>query len=256
METSRKNALNYAQTVELPILKALEPLHSVPIAFDPQKDEAWVVGPQVFGFLKGVTAQRREMATLSTLFASLIADTKFPRKSTDAWFSAYATALTNVGWTITESTHKKYEQSDIGTTVHEAIIEFLGVAALGATAVALVAAALKSLQKVGENKPWITLFERQTRQEEITGFQVGLVDTSDDGVFQVKLMHFSLRLGQSNTQILFATFSTLGVSMDAVANTATVAEPVLLETLPTIRNRLASYVKSYVGEVELPALST
>jgi hypothetical protein len=263
MAISGKSANEFARTASIPAAAIpaaaergldLEEIDPAPVSFDPQKDQAWVVGPQIFSFVHGVTTERREMIATSELFASLVADNECTRDQVEKWYSSYSGALTKLGWVIQESARRSFDQEHQGSKVHEAIIGFIATLGVGATALAIITAALKSMQKVDGGKPWITLFDRQTRREEITGFQIGLVDQSAEADFEVKLMSFTLKLGQTKTQVLFIDFATLGVHMDSIGSTVTVAEAVLREAMPTLQNRLKEYVKAYVSEVKLPPL--
>ncbi len=256
MSITKLTAIQFAQKEELPpISKDIGAVQPPPLTFDPDKDQAWVVGPQIFSFIKGVTAERREMIANSALFASLVADATGKQRESEAWYTTYTNALTRLGWVLQDSTNRHYDQEHKGSTVHEAVLEFVAVLGVGGTALGIVTAALKAMQKVGDNKPWITLFDRQTNSENLTGFQVGLVSQDANADFQIKLMSFTLKLTQINTQILFIKFDTFGVHMDARGSSVTVSDEILREALPALKARLKSYVSSYVSEVELPLLA-
>lgn len=255
MSITGTTAKHFASTAPLPSAsRGITDIDNPPITFDPAKDQAWVVGPQIFSFVRGVTAERREMISTSALFASLAADAAATESKSEEWYEAYTKALTRLGWVLQETTRRRFAQEHSGSKVHEAVIEFVGALGVGGTALAIVTAALKAMQKVGDSKPWITLFDRQTRNENLTGFQVGLIDQKDDGDFRVKLMSFSLKLTQTDTQVLFIDFATLGVEMTSIGSTVTVSDAVLQEALPVLKERLKGYMKTYVSEVKLPPL--
>lgn len=256
MSITAVTAKQFVHVTELPpIAKDIGAVQAPTLTFDPDKDQAWVVGPQIFSFLKGVTAERREMIANSALFASLAADATGQKRESEAWYTTYTNALTRLGWVLQESTRRSFDQEHKGSTIHEAVLEFIAVLGVGGTALGIVTAALKAMQKVGDNKPWITLFDRQTNSENLTGFQVGLVSQNANADFQIKLMSFTLKITQTNTQILFIKFDTLGVHMDAVGSVVTVSDAILSEALPALKARLKSFVSSYVSEVELPPLA-
>ena len=112
----------------------------------------------------------------------------------EAWYTAYANALTNLGWVAQESTRRRFDREHTGLKVHEAVIEFIGSLGVGGPALVIITAALKAMQKVDDSKPWITLFDRETRSEDITGFQIGLVEQKAESDFQVKLVTTRLPL--------------------------------------------------------------
>ncbi len=256
MAISGATAAAFVRCTQLPSAsRGIPALDAPPLAFNTDKDQAWVVGPQIFSFVQGVTAERREMISTSALFASLAADAVTQGVKSEAWYTAYSKALTSLGWVLQETTRRRFAQENTGSKVHEAVIEFVAALGVGGTALTIVSASLKAMQQVGEKQGWITLFDRQTRSEHISAFQVGLVEQKGEGDFQVKLTHFTLELAQTQTQVLFVDFSTLGVRMDAVGNTVSVSEAVLQGAMPVLKERLTAYVSAYVSEVALPPLS-
>jgi hypothetical protein len=255
MSITGVTAREFVRSTELPATRrGITKLDTPPLTFDPDQDQAWVVGPQILSFVQGVTVERREMISTSALFASLAADAVTQGIKSEEWYTTYANALTNLGWVLQETTRRRFDQEHTGSKVHEAVTEFIATLGVGGAALTIVTAALKAMQKVDDNKPWITLFDRQTRSEDITGFQIGLVDQKAEGDFQVKLMSFSLKLAQTHTQVLFVDFATFGVHMDSIGSTVTVSDAVLQGAMPALKERLKAYVRSYVSEVKLPPL--
>ncbi len=254
MSITGLSAREFVRTTELPPASRGIADNVAPPTFDPVKDQALVLGPQIFSFVQGVTAERRDMIATSALFASLAADAATQRVKGDAWYAAYSNALTNLGWVVQESIRRRFEREHTGLKVHEAVIEFIGALGVGGPALIIITAALQAMQKVDDNKPWITLFDRETRSEDITGFQIGLVEQKAESDFQVKLVSFSLALARTNTQVLFVDFATTGVHMDSTGSTLTVADTVLQHAMPALTERLQAYVTSYVREVKLPPL--
>jgi len=248
------SATEFARSAELPPASRGIAAAEAPLAFDPLKDQAVVLGPQIFSFVQGVTAEHREMISTSALFASLAADAATQRVKSEAWYAAYANALTNLGWVSQETIRRRFDREHTGLKVHEAVIEFIGALGVGGPALVIISAALKAMQKVDDNKPWITLFDRETRSEDITGFQIGLVEQTAESDFQVKLVSFSLTLARTTTQVLFVDFATTGVHMDSTGSTLTVSDTVLAHAMPALKERLQAYVTSYVREVKLPPL--
>jgi hypothetical protein len=254
MAITKASARDFVSTAQLTGTRDIAAEGGPQPTFDSTKDQALVVGPQLFSFSQGVTAERREMIATSALFASLAADAGADRDNRDAWYNAYSHALTQVGWVLQESTRRSFDREHQGSKVHEAVLEFIGALSVGATALAIIAAALQALKKVDDSKPWITIFDRETASEAFTGFQIGLVSQEAAGAFQVKLTSFALKLDKTRTQILFLDFSTMGLHMDSIASVVTIAEDVLRDVLPDVKQRLKGYIRSYVADVKLPPL--
>src|SRR5262245_2500470 len=107
MSITGDTAREFARSTLLPpASRGITEIEAPPVTFNPNKDQAWVVGPQIFSFVRGVTTERREMISISALFASLAADVATDGKKSEAWHTAYSNALTNLGWVLQETTRR------------------------------------------------------------------------------------------------------------------------------------------------------
>lgn len=257
MSAKTSTARSFVSTSALPdapVSRDGRPAAPAALDFDPARSEAWVVGTQIFNFVEGVNAERRRAITNSALFASLVANRAHGQSQTDAWFQAYADALSRLGWVTEEQNQRAFEQGGTSVDVHEAVLEFAVALGVSGGALALVTAALNAMKKVSGNQPWITLFEKQTHAQEVQGFQIGLVEQEPDGPFQVKLMNFSLSIKQINVQVLFVKFANYDLRMNSIGRRITIDEDVLNAVTPDLVDRLAAYTRSYIAQVELPEL--
>jgi len=223
------------------------------LRFDPKIDQTLVLGPQLFSFVQGITEERRKMIAQSALFASLVADAAFVREHVRAWHGAYAGSLQSLGWNLLGTVNHTFQRNEFNSEVHEAIIEFAATIGIGQPALTILTNSLKALKKVGNDQPWITLFDRQVQCESLTGFNVGLVSQDENADLVVKLMSFDVQLEGGQTQVLFVKVQNLKIDLNSVGSTCTIAEDQLKKAQPTLEKRLAAYITDYAAEVPLKA---
>lgn len=219
---------------------------------DPQ---ALVVGASLVAAAGRVPAAMRQDLVDCTLFAQLAATgTVADAADVGPWYRAYFGALTALGWAQSDTRFERYEFAGRNAEAHQAVLEVL-TALLGpqAAALAIVKAAIEALRSMNENRPWLTLFERESTAADSARFQVAAAEVDDSDLLQVALAGFSLKTTSEVTQVLFCKFASSGTSLEYAAGQATIYEAALADLRPTIAARLADYRRAMIGEITLPA---
>ncbi len=220
---------------------------------DPQ---ALVVGASLIAAADKVPAAARQDLVDCTLFAQLAA-TAAVADATDIgqWYRAYFGTLTTLGWAQSDTQLEQYEFAGRNAEAHEAILEVL-TALLGpqAAALAIVKAAIDALRSMTENRPWLTLFERESKTARSARFQVATAHVDGSDLLQVALVGFSLKTKSAITQVLFIKFGSSSTSLEYAAGKATIYEAALADLRSAIAARLTDYRRSMIGEIKLPAV--
>ncbi len=122
------------------------------------------------------------MVTLSLLAAQRVAAHDSVLQNPDQWLDRHKTVLQNLLWAVESDEEVTSKFSDTNVAVHQAIIPFL-VAAFGpaAAATSLIITALKQLQTMEKDQPWITLFDRESRRFEVSEYLFTTVETDGTG---------------------------------------------------------------------------
>ena len=232
------------------------PADAPPITLEGTDAQALVVGAGLIAAADEVPAATRQDLVDCTLFAQLAA-TEAVTDATDVqqWYRAYFGTLTSLGWAQSDTEFEQYEFSGRNAEAHQAILGVL-TALLGpqAAALAVVKAAIGALQSMSENRPWLTLFEQESRTANSARFQVATAQVDAGDIVQVALVGFSLKTKSEITQVLFFKLGSSSTSFEYAAGKATIDEPALADLRATMAARLADYRRSMIGEIKLPAV--
>ena len=235
----------------------VEPQGDEPSPFDGGKDQAAVVGQDVFAFMAGTDAALRDVLSDSALLAQMIADSQV----TDAddivgWYDAYFRVLKQVGWLVHETGWSEVSEAGDGFEVHEKIIDIAAVLLGGApTALAIITSTLGALKTASDDSPWITLFHKRSIKGKSARFQVGLVQPDDGGGALVTLMAFALSAKTVVTQVLLFKVTKNRASLRTNNSKVGLDLAALRDLAPDIREKLRGWQRSYIKalpDLELP----
>jgi len=223
------------------------------IPFTSGTAQAAVITSDVVTFPASTPAEVREAVADSMLFAQLYADHEAPdRNDVKSWMKAYFSALPQLGWVLAEDSGNETEESALGSELHQKILAFLAVA-LGpaTTALALVTSALTSLQAMAEGNPWITLFNR--RSKDAMAASIAITQAEDDGAGTISLKGTGVRLqaNQQITQVLFFKFTSNEAKLFRRTVAMTIPSGTLEELAPDVHGRVAQYEKAFVLSMPL-----
>lgn len=171
--------------------------------------QAAVVDSNLVTYPEGTSLRVKNLVASWLLFAQRAASAQVPDESdTLAWMTAYHDVLTRTGWVQRGDTESWTEEKVYGSKVHEQILAVISVV-LGPApaALAIVTAALTSLQKMDEDSPWITLFDRRGREASAVGFEIANCQPTADGAAALQAIDFRVEARQTMTQVLFFTFT-------------------------------------------------
>jgi hypothetical protein len=249
IETARLPALRQRRTRSLEDRPPLEIKEA-----DPQ---TLVAGSALIVAAENVPAQTREDLINCTLFAQLAASGEVPdSRKIMPWYDAYFRRLRILGWAQSDYRFQDYKFSGKHAEAHKAIEKVL-MALLGPQAAALlvIQAALKGLQEMSENSPWLTLFDQQSKVEKGARFQVATAQVGPGGLLQTALAAFHLKARSKFTQVLFFRFSSSSTSMRYASGIATIQESALADTRKLIADQLSLYRRQMVADVKFPPLA-
>lgn len=245
-----------ARLAPVPGRAALRP-RTPPLDLGGTDPQALVVGASLIAAADGVPAASRQDLVDCTLFAQLAA-TAAAGEASDVgpWYRAYFGALSALGWAQSDTGFERYEFTGRNAEAHRAVLGVL-VALLGpqAAALAVVKAAIDALKSMSENRPWLTLFERESRAAGSARFQVATAQVDGSDLLQVALVGFSLKTTTEITQVLFFKYGSSAASLEYAAGRATIYEAALADVRATVAVRLADYRRSMVGEIALPPVT-
>jgi hypothetical protein len=245
--------VNNVRLVPAPNRAVLQP-DAPPVQFRETDPQALVVGASLVAAAGNVPAAMRQDLVDCTLFAQLAAAAAVPDAvEIGRWYRVYFGALTSLGWVQSDTRFEQYEFAGRNAEAHQAILGVL-TALLGphAAALAIVKAAIGALQSMSENRPWLTLFDRESKAANSARFQVAGAEVDASDLLQVALVGFGLKTTSEITQVLFFKFATSSTSLEYAVGQATIDEAALADVRATMAARLADYRRSMIGEITLP----
>ena len=249
-----QSAREFLNTVKLPTPArargGVEGVREI-IDFNAQKNQAMVVASDIVSFVKGVSSERRQDIVNSSLLAQLVANKKVPDKNNIIeWYNAYFDVLENIGWVIQDRSFSSYTEEADGLEAHEAIIKvasvFLGAAP---AALAVVISTLEALKSMDSSKPWMTIFDRESKQAKTGHFQIALAEQGDNDQFLVSLMAFSLKAESTLTQILFFKIRNDEVELEKCSGKVTINDKVLSSIRDLVSQKIAAHTSDYIAKL-------
>lgn len=216
------------------------------------KEQAAVVDSNLVVFPAETPKKVREAVCNWTLFAQRAASKLVDREKTSEWVDAYLDVLLNTGWSVREEATTWHEETTTGSVVHQEILKFVTVA-LGPVpaALALVTAALTSLQAMNKNSKWITLFDRRAKHASSTGFSVANVETEADDAAQLRSIDFRVEAHTTMTQFLFFRFTSEKAKMFRRGTVLYLSADAMNELAPVIRQRVVEFAKDNIAAYDL-----
>lgn len=248
---TRQSARAFVKAVDLPASTRGGFEAAEPIDFKAQKDQAMVVASDIVAFVKGVTNERRQDVVNASLLAQLVANKKVPDKTNMIeWYNAYFDTLENIGWVVQNKNFSSYTEEADGLEAHEAILKvaavFLGAAP---AALAVVTSTLEALKSMDPSKPWITIFDRESKHVKTGHFQIALAEQGENDQFFVSLMAFSLNAESTLTNILFFKIRNDEVELQKCSGKVTINEQVLSDVRDLVRQKITNHVSAYIAKL-------
>ena len=257
MDDSVPNVAAYVNCLELPKAPATRRTRSIttdtkPDVFQTTKEQAMMVGADIVSFVAGTHGNLRKAIVNCSLLAQLAANHRV-RSQGDigAWYEAYFEVLDHLGWVIQERGFSEHREGGDDFEANQAILSVASVV-LGpaSTAFAVVMTTLTAMKAMSDG-PWMTVFRQQSQAAQAARFQVTVVEpASDDGVM-LSLMAFELNAKTTLTQILFFKLRSSDITLRHSSGKVTIDVNVLSAAGPTIANRVANYIQSYVEDIPI-----
>jgi len=249
-----KSAPDYVTALELPAPGASPKVaaRTEEPAFTGDR-QAVVVGAQLTEFTDQVPVDLRTAITNSTLLAHLAAD-KVAEMNSDifAWYNKYVEVLVNVGWQVRDLDFRHQTELRQNLDMHKAIIPVI-TAALGpaASAASIVVEILEGMNRMHEDKPWITIFDRASQHASGAKFQMSYVDADDQGHPQINLVCLGIEAQQTITQVLFFKFTGQSATIKEAGTELGITLMWLDSAKQQIADRVRPFISDFVANIEI-----
>ncbi|MEO7589493.1 MAG: hypothetical protein ABIS84_15850 [Arachnia sp.] len=217
--------------------------------------QAAVVDSNLLTYAEGTPAEVKNSVASWLLFAQRAANAQVAgRDDAAAWVTAYYKVLTDTGWVIRNDYQGWHEENVFGSQVHHNILAFASVVlGPGAVALAILTAAIKSLDDMDKDSPWITLFDRRGRTAKTLGFSVANCTWADGeaGGAALDCVDFTIDAKQVLTKVLFFEFTSKSASMAHRKMVLELSPDAMSTYGPTIKARVDSDILESIAAYEL-----
>jgi hypothetical protein len=210
---------------------------------------ALAVGPNLVEFAPGADPSLRQATTDALLLAQLAAD-KAEVATPDAWYAAHHGVLTRLGFRSSGLTRTTQDFSATNADLHEAILPVITAAFAGAAIPAVVIATLQQLSAASEGRPWIRLFERESRRFSARQFQVTVVE-GDPSAQTVNMLGFALDVAQEQAQILFFRHARDTAAVGRIESRFSAENAALADIAADLAAKLAARRHAYLAALEI-----
>jgi hypothetical protein len=254
---SLAEARSFVLQAELPapLLLLGEPSPGAESPFDAAKQQAAVVGSDIVSFVDEITPEQRQDIVNASLLAQLVANKRVADPADLdgilAWYKQYFDAMSLLGFAVQDRGFAQYTEKGDSFEAHEAIIDVVTAALGGApAALPLVLKTLESLKKMSEDTPWITLFNRESRNANTARFQVSVADNNAKGA-SLNVFAFGLTANASVTQVLFFKFKKNQATLQHDSSTLTINPTVLAGIRDDVAQKIVRFSKDFVAGLDV-----
>ena len=170
----------------------------------------------------------------------------------DDWFAAYKSSLMQLGFSVSQGAFTTSRFRKRGVAVHTAIIPFLTIALGGAAVGPVILALLENLKDMDKDRPWITLFDQQSRKFNTREVHFGAV-ASD--VLESRMRHVAARLRVRDEQVnvLFFKVTDTAAECESATTTISVNNHLLAVLEEPLRKRLQDSALAFIKEARIGA---
>jgi hypothetical protein len=205
-----------------------------------------VAGSNLIQFPADASAELKSSVALSLLAAQRVAANDPVVLSPSQWLERHNTVLQNLNWRKGKGGAVKSTFDSINVAVHQAIIPFLVAAFGGAVAAgALIVTALRQLQEMDKDQPWITLFDRESRHFDVTEYQFSVVRVEGDTV-HLDVAAARLDASYGRTQVLFFKLKNQKAEFEQANQSFSTEAALLTEMNADLKVKLLKLTKSFI----------
>lgn len=249
-------SVNYIQAVDLPTppppTRRDDSMTPLAASFTSGK-QALVVNSQLAAFDGEVPLSLRSTISYGLLLGQLAADKASPGGIEPlTWFEKYNEVMGRIGWSVTRVEMTEQEISDKNAELHKAIIPVLTTAlGPGVAAGAIILAALKGLEDMNKDSPWLTLFQRKSQTVKGAKFGLTAVDAGADGGAQIKTVFFGIKATSTITQVLFVKVATSGATVKNALSETMLSAKVLEDTKDALTAKITPFVTENIRNIDI-----
>ncbi|MBC3270552.1 hypothetical protein HU765_11490 [Pseudomonas sp. SWRI81] len=215
-----------------------------------------IVGEGILSFSGNISGENRSDAQNAFLFASLVANKKYPREDQGReWYMLFRDVMTSAGWTPISKYYSDLQISGTSVRMDKLVLEILGsviagVALPGPSTALMLKVAGDAIAALTKRDTALTLYERNVLNNGVGGISAGAcTEVNGEAIMAVGAVRFLRR--NTSTKVLFVDVDVRDVKLyrgETVFEKNTLVANAARET---IKNRLGLNVVSKIEEYDI-----
>lgn len=228
-----------------------DPLEEIDLDEPTQEPVGAIDGNTVGTFVDGITGQHLFDVLNSILLAQLAANVKYDRESDPIpWTKYYSRVLENVGWVVPEYSFFGLRSSSTRFSMDAALLKVIA-AIMTPKQVELVKSAIEALQALSGNDRRLTIFRRNSVQQNAGNFQVDSVGESANHIVSMKLCAFHFKTDETITDVLWWRFKSSSTTLNATRTTLVLNDQVYDRLRQPILDKLGNRGLDYIAGLDI-----
>ena len=227
---------------------------SVPIVDEPGKGS--IVGEGILSFTGNLNEQNREDVQHAFLFASLVANKKYPYEyQGKEWYYQFLEVMTHAGWLPTSKYYNDMNISGNTVRMDQLVLEILGsvvagLAVPGSASVLMLKVAGDAITALKKRETALTLYERNMLEHGVGGMAAGTC-TEVNG--EVTMALGTVRFIRKNTakQVLFMDWDSREVKLYRGDSVFRKVPYIVEQTRDTIRAKLGLNAQTKIEDYDI-----
>ncbi|MCE6979463.1 hypothetical protein EI534_19210 [Pseudomonas frederiksbergensis] len=254
-ECTVADCIHRLQTYELDSPSIIRPRSFfVPVIEEPAKGA--IVGEGILSFTGNLSEQNREDVQHAFLFASLVANKRYPLESQGKeWYQLFVQVMTDAGWLPTQ---KYYNDISIGgntVRMDQLVLEILGgvvagLAVPGSTSALMLKVAGDAITALKKRETALTLYERNMLEHGVGGMAAGTC-TEVNGEVTMALGTVRFIRNNTATQVLFMDWDSREVKLYRGDSVFRKVPSIVEQTRATILGKLGLNAKTKIEDYEI-----
>lgn len=215
-----------------------------------------VVGEGILAFTESLSQQNQEDVLHAFLFASLVANKKFPLESQGKeWYACFIEVMYSIGWLPTQ---KYYNDMNVGgntVRMDRLVLEILGsviagVALPGPATALMLKVAGDAINALKKRETALTLYERNMLEHGVGGIAAGTC-TEVNGEVTMALGMVRFIRDNSSTKVLFVDWDSRSVKLYRGESVFRKVPSLVEKNREYIRDKLGDNARSKIEKYEI-----
>jgi hypothetical protein len=247
--------INRLESYELDGAEVMRPRSfSVPVIDELSKGS--IVGEGILSFTGNLSEQNREDVQHAFLFASLVANKKFPHEyQGKEWYNQFLEVMTNAGWLPTDQYYNDMNISGNTVRMDQLVLEILGsvvagLAVPGSASVLMLKVAGDAITALKKRETALTLYERNMLEHGVGGMAAGTC-TEVNGEVTMALGTVRFIRKNTATQVLFMDWDSRDVKLYRGHSVFRKVPSIVEQTRGTILTKLGLNAKTKIEDYDI-----